>query len=302
MDLPALDRLDVAGRRVLVRCDLNTPVAQVGGRLEVVDDFRIRATVPLLIELFARGASVVACTHFGRPKGRVVAQYSVEPVRRRLDDLCPGVDLMENLRFSPGEEANDPGFGALLVDGVDLYVNEAFGSSHRAHASIMVPPTLRPSAAGPNLVREVGALSRLLESPRRPFVAVVGGAKVADKLGVMRSLVELADTVVVGGGMAYTFLAAQGHTVGASLFDAQRVAECAELLATGRVLVPIDGRGLASGEAFGRDGGPGAVIDFGRDVPDGVVGLDIGLASADAFALAHAEARSILWNGPMGVF
>ncbi|MDE3065063.1 MAG: phosphoglycerate kinase, partial [Acidobacteriota bacterium] len=173
--LPSLARWgDLVGRRVLVRVDLNTPVAEVGGRLEVADDFRIRAVVPVLEGLKARGAAVSACTHFGRPQGRVGEQYSVAPVRRRLDQLCPGVDLLENLRFDPGEEANDPAFGASLVAGFDYYVNEAFSASHRAHASIMVPPSLVPSAAGPNLEREVAALSSLLESPARPFVAIVG--------------------------------------------------------------------------------------------------------------------------------
>ena len=293
---------DLTGRRVLVRVDFNCPVAEVDGRLEVTDDFRIRAALPLFADLLARGASVVAATHFGRPQGQVVDRYSVEPVRRRLAQLCPGVELLENLRLSPGEEADDAAFGASLVNGVDYYVNEAFSASHRAHASIMVPPTLVPSAAGPALEREVATLGGLLESPARPFVAVLGGAKVSDKLGVVRVLAQRCDAVLVGGAMSFTFAAAQGHAVGASIVDAQRLAECVTLLAGGRIHLPIDARGLAAGEPFGRDGGPDGVREFGEEIPEGCVGLDIGPESASAFAQVLAGAATILWNGPMGVF
>jgi phosphoglycerate kinase len=300
--LPSYERWgSLVGKRVLVRADFNTPVAEIDGRLEVTDDFRIRATVPLFEELLVRGATVVACTHFGRPKGAVVAKYSVEPVRRRLQELCPGVTLMENLRFNPGEEANDPVFGASLVEGFDYYINEAFGASHRAHASIMIPPTLLPSAAGMNLAREVDTITSLLESPERPFVAIIGGAKVADKLAITKVLCEKADTVIVGGGMAYTFEASQGRTIGSSLFDESYVEQCAQLLAAGNVAIPSDARGLASGTAFG-SGGPEPAVPFGADIPDGFVGLDIGPVSIDAFEEVIANAATILWNGPMGVF
>ena len=213
--LPSSERWgSLEGKRVLVRVDFNTPVTVVDGVVTVTDDFRIRSTIPLFESLLRLGATVVACTHFGRPKGKVVPEYSVEPVRRRLEELCPGVELLENLRFNPGEEANDPAFGASLVEGFDYYINEAFGASHRAHASIMIPPTLIPSAAGPNLQREVSTILGLLEDPARPFVAIVGGAKVKDKLGIVRVLAEKADSVIVGGGMAYTFEATQGRSVG----------------------------------------------------------------------------------------
>lgn len=301
MELPSLERWDLAGKRVFVRADLNVPLAQRAGERVVADDFRIRATVPLLERLLGAGASVVVATHLGRPKGRPDERFSVEPVRARLAELCPGVELLENLRFDPREEAGDAAFGASLVEGVDYYVNEAFGASHRAHASIVVPPRLVPSAAGPNLEAEVAALSRLLESPDRPFVAVVGGAKVADKLGVVTELARRADSVVVGGGMAFTFLAAAGHTVGASLRDDRYLEDCAALLATGKVVLPVDGLGLAEGSAFGRDGGSDEPVAFGADVPDGVVGLDIGPMTRERFAETLAEARSVLWNGPMGV-
>jgi phosphoglycerate kinase len=282
--------------------DFNTPVAEVNGRLEVTDDFRIRSTLPLFEELLSRGALVVACTHFGRPHGHVVEHYSVEPVRRRLNELCRDVELLENLRFNPGEEGNDPEFGASLVADVDYYINEAFSASHRAHASIMVPPTLVPSAAGRNLARETSMILGLLESPARPFVAIIGGAKVADKLAITKVLCEKADTVIVGGGMAYTFQAALGHTVGSSLFDASYVEQCAQLLAAGNVVIPSDVLGLPSSSPFGANAGGETATLFGADIPDGFAGLDIGPATREQFADVIANAATILWNGPMGVF
>ncbi|HEY5304552.1 MAG TPA: phosphoglycerate kinase [Acidimicrobiales bacterium] len=291
----------LAGKRVLVRVDFNTPVAEVKGQLEVTDDFRIRATLPLFEDLLARGATVVACTHFGRPDGRVVEKYSVAPVRRRLAELCHDVELLENLRFHPGEEANDPAFGAALVEGFDYYINEAFSASHRAHASIMIPPTLVPSAAGPNLLREVATLQSILEEPARPFVAIVGGAKVKDKLGIVKVLSEKADQVIVGGGMAYTFEATQGRTIGDSLYDASYLEVCAELLAGGKIVIPSDARGLPVGAPFG-NGGDEKVLEWGENIPEGFQGLDIGPDSTTAFCDIIAEAATILWNGPMGVF
>jgi len=290
------------GKRVLVRVDFNTPVAQIDGRLQVTDDFRIRATLPLFKDLLARGASVVACTHFGRPKGQIVEEYSVAPVRERLAQLCPEVELLENLRFNPGEESNDRAFGESLVAGFDYYINEAFSASHRAHASIMIPPQLIPSAAGPNLQREVAMIQELLEEPVRPFVAIVGGAKVKDKLGIVKVLAERADTVIVGGGMAFTFEVSQGRTIGSSLFDGSYLEECSALLAQGKVMIPEDSRGLKDGAGFGPDGGDDEVLDFGANIPDGFVGLDIGPRARESFTTVIAGAKTILWNGPMGVF
>ncbi|HEY5438586.1 MAG TPA: phosphoglycerate kinase [Acidimicrobiales bacterium] len=299
--LPSLDRWgSLAGKRVLVRVDFNTPVADVDGRLEVSDDFRIRAALPLFEELQSRGATVVACTHFGRPKGQFVEEYSVAPVRRRLHELGSDVELLENLRFNPGEEANDRAFGESLIAGFDYYINEAFGASHRAHASIMVPPTVVPSAAGTNLQREVSTILSLLESPARPFVAIIGGAKVKDKLAITTVLAEKADTVIVGGGMAYTFEVTKGRTIGSSLFDGSYLDACSTLMATGRVAIPDDALGLASGAPFG-DGGE-AALAFGEDIPDGFVGLDIGPTSIARFESLLGGAATILWNGPMGVF
>jgi phosphoglycerate kinase len=301
--LPSIDRWgSLEGKRVLVRVDFNAPVAEVDGVLSVTDDFRLRAALPLFDTLLERGAEVVACTHFGRPKGMVDERYRVEPLRHRLAQLCPEVTLMENLRFNPGEEADDPAFGASLVAGFDYYVNEAFGASHRAHASIMIPPTLVPSAAGPNLQREVTTILSLLEAPARPFVAVLGGAKVKDKLGIVKVLAAKADLVIVGGGMAFTFAAAEGRTIGDSLFDASYVEECRGLLEGGNVVIPVDASGLASGAAFGPDGGADEVVDFGADIPDGFVGLDVGPTTLEVFTAAIEGAATILWNGPMGVF
>ena len=189
-----------------------------------------------------------------------------------------------------------------MVEGFDYYVNEAFSASHRAHASIMVPPTLVPSAAGPNLRREAATILGLLEEPARPFVAIIGGAKVADKLAITRVLCEKADTVIVGGGMAYTFEAALGRTIGSSLFDPTHVEQCAALLAKGNVVLPSDALGLASDAPFGPQGGADPATRFGADIPDGSVGLDIGPDSARHFAEVIAGAATILWNGPMGVF
>ncbi len=246
--LPSYERWgSLTGKRVLVRVDFNTPVAEIDGQLEVTDDFRIRATLPLFEELLAKGATVVACTHFGRPNGQVVEKYSVAPVRRRLAQLCPDVELLENLRFNPGEETNDPAFGAALVEGFDYFINEAFSASHREHASIMIPPTLLPSAAGPNLQREVTTLTSILEEPARPFVAIVGGAKVKDKLGIVKVLSHKADQVIIGGGMAYTFEATQGRSIGSSLFDASYLEVCARAHGGGQDRHPLRRAGSRRG-------------------------------------------------------
>jgi phosphoglycerate kinase len=301
--LPSIERWgDLSGKRVLVRVDFNAPVAEVNGVLTVTDDFRLRAALPLFARLQELGATVVACTHFGRPDGRVDERFSVAPLRRCLEQLGSNVQLLENLRFHPGEESNDPAFGASLVDGFDYYVNEAFGASHRAHASIMVPPTLVPSAAGSNLQREVSTLLALLDEPERPFVAVTGGAKVKDKMGIMKVLADKADVVIVGGGMAYTFEAAEGRSIGESLFDSSYVGECAALLEGGNVLIPVDTLGLPVSAPFGPDGGADEVVNFGENIPDGFEGFDIGPITVEIFTAALASARTILWNGPMGLF
>jgi phosphoglycerate kinase len=285
-----------------VRVDFNTPLHLVDGRYEVTDDFRIRAAVPLFQDLMDRGAQVVACTHVGRPQGHYDERYSVEPMRRRLDELCSGVELMENLRFDPGEESNDEEFGRLLVKGFDYYVNEAFGVSHRPHASVMAPPQYLASAAGPNVLSEVRTLLSVLEAPQHPFVAVIGGAKVADKLALIARLVDRADQVIIGGAMTFTFWRALGHEVGDSMVDESKIDACTKLLASGKVMLANDAWGLATGASFGPQGGDDEPRLFGQDISDGWMGLDIGPASAQRFADLILGAKTVLWNGPMGVF
>jgi phosphoglycerate kinase len=297
---------------VLVRVDFNVPLEAdpaVPGSRRVADDYRIRTALPTLRWLLDHGAHVTACSHLGRPKGAPDPSLDVQPVRAALEDLAPGVQLLENLRFSPGETANDPAFVDELVEGQDAYVNEAFGASHRAHASIVGPPARLPSAAGRQLLREAEVLGHLLDAPDRPFVAVLGGAKVADKLGVLEALAEKVDVLCVGGAMAFTFLAAKGHHVGDSLVDMDLVEPCERLLASGtEVLLPLDVVALASGEPVGpaaaaeqAASGVGATRVVGRDVPEGWRGLDIGPQTAAAFAAAVAGAATVFWNGPLGM-
>jgi phosphoglycerate kinase len=233
-------------------------------------------------------------SHLGRPKGKPTAKYSLAPVRARLSELAPGVELLENLRFSPGEEGNDPAFVAELIGGVDLYVNDAFGAAHRAHASVVGPPQFLPSAAGRLIEREVAVLDRMRSSPKRPFVAVLGGAKVSDKLGVIESLLDVVDQLLIGGGMCFTFLAAQGYSIGDSLCEPDQVDHCKRLLAKHpSIMLPEDIIGVDA---------DGVYATFGRRLPDGAKGMDIGPGSAAAFGDAIMEARSVFWNGPMGVF
>lgn len=292
MKLPLLEDLEpVSGKRVLVRCDFNVPLHDDGS---IADDFRIRAALPTISWLTERGASVVTCSHLGRPKGKPDPRYSMEPVRARLAELAPGVTVLENLRFDPGEEANSPEFVAQLVSGVDCYVDDAFGAAHRAHASIVGPPATLPSAAGRLLAKEVEVLLGLRESPRRPFVAVLGGAKVSDKIGVIDALLSVVDALVIGGGMCFTFLAAQGHSVGDSLFEADQVPVCQRLLASGKPIhLPSD---------IVMAGPNDQVLTAGPSVPAGWKGLDIGPGSAAAFADVIMEASTVFWNGPMGLF
>ncbi len=247
-DLPGLE-----GASVLVRVDFNVPLREGdGGLTEIADDFRIRAALPTLQYLLDRGATVTACTHLGRPEGAPDVRWELAPVREELALLAPKVELLENLRFDPGEEHNDPAFVEKLVNSHDIYVNDAFGVSHRRHASVVGPPTRLPSAAGFLLERELDGLGTLLGAPDRPFVAVVGGAKVADKLGVLESLLERVDALLVGGGMAFTFLAAAGHSVGGSLVDPDRIEECGRLLrSTDKIHLPSDLVALEPGAEFG---------------------------------------------------
>lgn len=290
-DVPRLEDLgDVAGKRVLVRTDFNVPMADG----VITDDFRIRAALPTITWLSERGAHVTCASHVGRPKGAPDARWSMDAVRARLAQLAPGVELLENLRFDAGEEANDAAFVARLVNGFDLYVNDAFGAAHRAHGSIVGPPRTLVSAAGRLLEREVDVLLGLRNRPKHPFVAVLGGAKISDKLGVIETLLTVVDALVIGGAMCFTFLAAQGRSVGDSLFEPDLVDTCARLLSLGKAIhLPEDLVGVDS---------QGNRATFGASVPPGAKGFDIGPGTAAAFSDVIMEARTVFWNGPMGMF
>lgn len=300
MILPQLEDLgELSGRRVLVRADFNVPLRDGA----ITDDLRIRSALPTMRWLQERGATVTACSHLGRPKGAPDPRYPMEPVRARLAELAPGVELMENLRFDPGETANDPSFVARLIAGQDAYVNDAFGASHRAHASIVGPPQHLPSAAGRLLAREVEVLLGCRDKPRRPFVAILGGAKVSDKLGVIEALLDVVDGLIIGGGMCFTFLAAQGHSVGSSLLEADQVDRCRDLLAGGHAIhLPSDITALGPGGKIGDPAAGGEVRQVGTDLADGWTGVDIGPGTAAVFTDVVIDARQVLWNGPMGVF
>ncbi len=317
--LPALDDLDVADRRVLVRCDLNVPLE--GGR--ITDDLRVRASIPTLRALLDRGAGLAICSHLGRPKGNVVPELSLAPVGARLAELldeeltvldeivgeqvekacasdAPAV-LLENLRFDPGEERNDPDFADSLARLAEAYVNDAFGSSHRAHASVVGVAERLPAAAGLLLADEVAKLERLLHDPEQPFVAVLGGAKVSDKIGVIEHLLERTQSICIGGAMAFTLLAARGHDVGRSLVERERVDEVRGVLdlAEGKgveIVLPAD---VVAADAP-EPGAPHENVPL--DLIGDRMGVDIGPESRASFAEVIASARSVLWNGPMGIF
>lgn len=293
--IPTLADLgDVRGKRVLVRTDFNVPM-EAGA---ITDDFRIRAALPTINWLVKRGAIVVTASHLGRPKGAPNPKYSMEAVRARLAELAPGVELLENLRFDPGEEANDPVFVERLIEGIEMYVDDAFGACHRAHASIVGPPRTLPSAMGLLLQKEVEVLLGLRADPKRPFVAVLGGSKISDKLGVVEALLAVVDSLVVGGAMCFTFLAAQGYPVGDSLWEPDQVDTCKRLLAEsatkGKTIhLPED---LVGVDAHGR------LATFGLRLPEGSKGFDIGPGTAASFSDVIMEARTVFWNGPMGMF
>jgi phosphoglycerate kinase len=289
--IPTLEDLgDVSGKRVLLRTDFNVPLDGA----TITDDFRIRAALPTIEWLIDRGAEVVCASHLGRPKGKPTPEFSMAPVRARLAELAPGVELLENLRFDAGEEGNDADFTARLIEGFDLYVNDAFGASHRAHASIVGPPRVLPSAMGRLLQNEVDVLLGLRTNPKRPFVAVLGGAKISDKLGVVEALLDVVDALAIGGAMCFTFFAAQGKSIGDSLFEPDQVETCARLLDAGKTIhLPDDIVGVDDN---------GTYATFGTWLPDGAKGFDIGPGSAAAFSDVIMEARTVFWNGPMGMF
>ena len=293
------DQIDLRGKSVLLRADFNVPIANG----EITDDLRIRAALPTMRWLLGEGAEVTACTHLGRPKGRPDPAFSVEPVRERLAEFAPEVTLLDNLRFDPGETSNDPEFVRRLVEGHDAYVNDAFGASHRSHASIVGPPQFLPSAAGRLLQREVEVLGGLRNNPKRPFVAVMGGSKVSDKLAVIESLLDVVDSLIIGGGMCFTFLKAKGHSIGASLCEPDMVDTCRRLLEGPKPIhLPIDVTALGPGGKLFEPEAGGDVRQMGASLPDGWMGVDIGPGSAAEFGDVIHEAGTVLWNGPMGVF
>jgi phosphoglycerate kinase len=305
--LPRLDDLDVAGKRVLVRADLNVPIED--GR--ITDDFRIRAFLPTLERIIERGGTAIVCSHLGRPKGPD-PKYTLAPVAAALSAALAGdvplvfdydkipqvrVALLENLRFNPGETNNDPAFADKLSSLGGAYVNDAFGACHRAHASIVGPPRRLPSAAGLLLEREIGNLSKLLDEPERPYVLVLGGAKVKDKIGVVKNFLNKADAILIGGAMCFTFLLAKGISVGMSLVDDESFIDVAELVwDLDPSWLPWD---------FVVADGPDADEAWdvaGPNIPSGMMGLDIGPDSAFSFAQTIVEAKTVFWNGPMGMF
>jgi phosphoglycerate kinase len=316
--LPDLASLDVAGRSVLVRADLNVPFDDEG---RIADDFRIRAAIPTLHALRERGAKVIVCSHLGRPKG-FDPRFSMAPVGAALADLGgfrvvvapdvagPGavaaaavaddaVVLLENTRFEPGETSNDSDLADRLAGLADFFVLDAFGSAHRAHASTVGVAERLRSAAGLLLVAEVAAFDRILGDPDRPFVVALGGAKVSDKLGVIKALLPKVDVMLIGGAMCFTLLAAEGYEVGDSLVEDDRIDEVAEILGSehgGRISLPTD---IVVGEAFAED--TPHVVASAQDLPDEGMGLDIGPEAAARFATIIGGADTVFWNGPMGV-
>jgi phosphoglycerate kinase len=317
-----IERLDLAGKRVFVRADLNAPLDHGA----VTDDTRLRAVIPTIQHALKAGASVVLASHLGRPKGKVAPEFSLRPVAARLEALlghgvplapdCVGSEtlaraqglaagevlLLENLRFHAEEEANDDGFARSLAALADCYVNDAFAAAHRAHASIAaITSHLQPAAAGLLMQQELTALSRILESPERPLVAILGGAKVSDKLALVEHLLERVDALLVGGGMAFTFLRALGHAVGRSLVEADQLEVARRALEAARrrgiaLVLPLD-----AVVADGLDSPRGHAVGV-RAIPAGQMGLDIGPLTLERFAGVLKTARTIVWNGPMGVF
>jgi phosphoglycerate kinase len=326
--LRTLDDLgDVAGRTVFVRVDFNVPLDDGA----VADDARIRAAIPTLRELIERGAELVLASHLGRPKGQAVDDLRLGPVADRLgdligvrvaalglpgepgtaegiDDLEPGeIVLLENLRFDAGEESDDPAFAGALADQVDAYVDDAFGAAHRAHASVRALPELvlasgRPAVAGRLMQREVEVLGRLRDGAERPYVAILGGAKVSDKLGVIDALIDRVDALLIGGAMAFTLLAADGAQIGRSLVEEDRLDDVRATQAKAKakgVLIELPSDVVAAAEISAD--APMRTVNA-REIPNDLMGLDIGPRTVEEFARILADAKTILWNGPMGVF
>jgi phosphoglycerate kinase len=320
--------IDVKGKKVLLRCDFNVPMAKDGSG-KITDDKRIRAALPTIQYLLEQGAAVIACSHMGKPKGEWKPELSLKPVAARLSELLgqdvimaadivgedaqakaaalqPGqILLLENLRYDKGETKNDPAFAKALADlaGADgVYVSDAFGTVHRAHASTAGVAAYLPAVSGFLIQKELEIIGGALAAPKRPLVAILGGSKVSSKIGVINNLLEIADTVIIGGGMAYTFFAAQGGKVGSSLLEPDWEQYALDMIKKAeekgvKLLLPID---TVAGDGFSADANA-QVVDS-REIPDGWMGLDIGPKAIAAYCDAVSDAGTVIWNGPMGVF
>ena len=315
--------MDVSGKRVLVRCDFNVPQDDAG---QITNDKRIAASLPTIQYLVENGARVILCSHLGRPKGRVDKKYTLAPVAERLSELLRrpvvfasdviGEDakakaaalrdgevmLLENVRFHAEEEKNDPAFAGALASLADVYVNDAFGTAHRAHASTAGVAEYLPAVCGFLIKKEIDIMGGALQNPKRPFVAVLGGAKVSDKIGVINNLLEKVDILIIGGGMAYTFLKGMGYSIGNSLCEEDKVAYAGEMMAKAKqkgvsLLLPLDN---VCAERFAADAEP--LVAHSDNIPGGYMGLDIGGETIRLFSDAIRGAGTVIWNGPMGVF
>ena len=324
MNKMSIDNIQVKGRRVLVRVDFNVPVDENG---QITDDRRIKAAIPTIKSLADRGAKVILVSHFGRPKGVPNDKYRMDAMGKRLSELMAkpvvkvndstgdepkkaietlpegGIMLLENVRFYKEEEANDEGFAKSLAELADVYVNDAFGTAHRAHASTAgVAKFLKPAVSGYLMQKEIDIMGKALSNPERPFVAILGGAKVADKLGVIQNLLEKVDTLIIGGGMAYTFLKAQGMEIGKSLLDAEKIEFANQMIAKAKssgvkLLLPVD---AVVTDDFKK---PTLSKTVAADqIPADLQGVDIGPETVKLFAKEIEAAKTVIWNGPMGVF
>ena len=318
-----IEDINVSGKKVLVRCDFNVPL---DADKNITDETRINAALPTIRYLLDKGAAVILCSHLGRPKGEFNMKYSLAPVAKRLSEklgfevklasdvigesakklaaeVKPGeAILLENLRFHAEEEKNDPAFAKELASMADVFVNDAFGTAHRAHASTEGVTHYLPSVAGYLIGKELDVMGKALTNPVRPFVAILGGAKVKDKIGVITNLIDKVDALLIGGGMAYTFIKAQGGEVGNSLLDEERIGLAKELMdkaaAKGvKLILPVDN---VIGDAFDNDCHQ-QIVESGK-IPEGWEGLDIGPKTCEQFAEVIRTAKTVVWNGPMGVF
>ena len=315
--------IDVAGKKVLLRCDFNVPQDKATGA--ITDDKRIVAALPTIQYLLEQNAAVIACSHLGKPKGEWKESLTLAPVAERLSQLLgrevifakdiigedaqakaaalqPGqILLLENLRFDKGEEKNDPAFAKALADMAEVYVSDAFGTVHRAHASTAGVAAYLPAVSGFLIGKELDIMGKALDDPKRPFVAVLGGAKVSDKINVINNLLEKADTIIIGGGMSYTFAKANGHTIGKSLLEEDKLDYARDMMKKAQekgvnFLLPCDN--LCAAE-FSKDATP---VAAGEDIPEDMMGMDIGAKTIEAFSAAVKGAGTVVWNGPMGVF